>query len=549
MNQPRRRVLLIGATGVFGERLARQLAAWPDVELILAARRLAPLQALAGHLGGVETLVFDRNDPGALKALAPFAVIDCAGPFQGADYRLPLAALSAGAHYLDIADGRAFVAGFPDALDAAAKAAGLAAVTGCSSTPALTHAALDELTAGWSRIDKVEGAISPGAKAPRGMAVIAAILSWAGRPVRVFEDGAWRERAGWSRPRRDHFPGVGHRWTALAETPDLDLLPARFHPYRSATFRAGVASPVLHLGLWLLTWPVRWRFVTSLQPFASALAKIAGLFASLGSDRGGMKVSATGMGVEGERRTARWTLAAKDGAGPNVPVAPAAALVRRLIDRGGPPAGAHACVGLVDLAAITGVLPREQFTYTLRSTFPDRAALLPAVLGASFDDFPEAVRQVHAGATSTTWAGTARARRGRGLAGAVAALQGLPSSGRYGDFEVVMAVEGAQERWERRFGPARFRSVLSRDDDPLCFREQLGPLAFVFDPEVTTGGFRWRLVGWRLAGARLPLALAPQVRALTHARDGAYRFHVVVSMPIVGLLCAYAGRLTRADRR
>lgn len=549
MKAARRRVLLIGATGVFGERLARRLATWPDVELILAARRRAPLEALATDLGGARALVFDRNDPDALTDLAPFAVIDCAGPFQGSDYRLPLATLAAGACYLDIADGRAFVAGFPDAVDASARRAGLAAVTGCSSTPALTHAALNVLTAGWSRIDDVESAISPGANAPRGAAVIDAILSWAGRPVRIFEGGAWRERPGWSRPRRMHFPGVGRRWTALAETPDLDLLPARFHPQRSAVFRAGVASPVLHLGLWLLTWPVRCRLIPSLRPFAGMLARLAGLFAGLGSDRGGMQVRVTGAGPDGERRVARWTLAAADGAGPNVPVAPATALLRRLIDDAPPLAGAQACIGLVDLNAIVAELPRDRFTYTLRSARPDRSALLPAVLGEGFDRLPEAVRAVHAGATSAVWSGVASARRGRGLAGAVAALQGLPASGRYGDFEVAITVEGNAERWERRFGGARFCSVLSRDHDPLQFRERLGPLAFVFDPQVTASGFRWRLTGWRLAGAPLPLALAPRVRALSHARDGVYRFNVVVALPILGLLCGYAGRLTQGDPR
>jgi len=39
-------------------------------------------------------------------------VIHCAGPFQSQDYRVALAAMAAGAHYLDLADGRQFVARF-----------------------------------------------------------------------------------------------------------------------------------------------------------------------------------------------------------------------------------------------------------------------------------------------------------------------------------------------------------------------------------------------------------------------------------------------------
>jgi N-acetyl-gamma-glutamylphosphate reductase len=34
-----RRIVLVGASGVFGARLAAMIARWPDVVLVLAARR------------------------------------------------------------------------------------------------------------------------------------------------------------------------------------------------------------------------------------------------------------------------------------------------------------------------------------------------------------------------------------------------------------------------------------------------------------------------------------------------------------------------------
>ena len=34
-----RRVVLIGASGMFGARMAARLARWPDIELVLAGRR------------------------------------------------------------------------------------------------------------------------------------------------------------------------------------------------------------------------------------------------------------------------------------------------------------------------------------------------------------------------------------------------------------------------------------------------------------------------------------------------------------------------------
>src|SRR5262249_31754326 len=150
-----------------------------------------------------------------------------------------------------------FVAGF-GALDAAARAAGVVALTGASSTPALSHAVLDRLTAGWQRIDRIEIAISPGNRAaPRGLAVIRSILSYAGRPVRVFAGGRGRGRRGGGRTRRRGMPGLGRRWLSLCETPDLDLVPARFAPRDAAVFRAGLELSVMHLGLLCASLPVR----------------------------------------------------------------------------------------------------------------------------------------------------------------------------------------------------------------------------------------------------------------------------------------------------
>ncbi len=119
------------------------------------------------------------------------------------------------------------MANFAEALDTQARAAGVLAITGASSTPALSHAALTPLVANWSRLDNIVVAICPGANAPRGLSVIQAILSYAGRPVRIFSDGHWMTSHGWSKARRLDIPGLGRRWASLCETPDLDLLPAR----------------------------------------------------------------------------------------------------------------------------------------------------------------------------------------------------------------------------------------------------------------------------------------------------------------------------------
>ena len=440
--------------------------------LVLAARSQAPLVALRERLGEhVEVAVFDRNNPDRLSALSPWTVVDAAGPFQGAGYALALAAVEAGAHYVDLADGRAFVACFEEAVDAPARKAGVLAVTGASSTPALTHAALDRMTAGWTRIDRVFSAISAGSRAPRGTSLIRAILSWTGRPVRCFVDGRWRERPGWGGMRRVSIPTVGRRWVALAETADLDLMPARFTPTREGLFHAGLESPVLQWALWLLSWPVRLGLVRSLEPLAGLLGQGGGLVAWMGSDRSGMVVEAEGLGLEGEPLRSRWTLFAEPGAGPTTPAAPAAAVLRALLDGRLTRIGAAPCVGLLPLDELLAPLSHLPIGRRLDEMHPAAAGMFPRLLGPVFDALPPTVRAAHDGAATLRFEGRAVARGSSGLATLVRAFLGLPGRGRH-SAAVKIAPDAGGEAWTRRFGSQRFRTRLAPvADDAGAFEE------------------------------------------------------------------------------
>jgi hypothetical protein len=353
-----RRVLLVGATGVFGSRLARLLSAMPGIELILAARHMDALNDLERDLRvqgahcQIQSRVFDRRITEDLYTMKPWLVIDAAGPFQESDYALALAAVRCGAHSIDLADGRTFVADFPGALQAEALQAGVVAITGASSTPALSHAALEDLTRGWLRLDKVAVVISPGGRSPRGLSVTEAILSYAGKPLRVYRQSRWVEAAGWSGLRRLTMPGLGARWASICETPDLDLLKQRFDVADEALFLAGLDPPAMHLGLTLLSLLVRFRIVASLRPLARLLLSLAYPLTAFSSDRGGMVVLAEGVDAAGAPIRGRWALWAEKGSGPNTPAAPAAALVRKLLAGNGPPAGAYACTGLLSMIEI-----------------------------------------------------------------------------------------------------------------------------------------------------------------------------------------------------
>lgn len=342
-NEPLR-VLIIGATGVFGSRLVQRLAREEGIALVLAARNCDRIDALANRLGvAADIRQIDRTRISSADLIDVDVVIDAAGPFQQSHPYVIEAALTAGVHYIDLADGRAFVAAIAD-YDERAKAAGIAIVSGVSSIPALSHAVLDTLTEGWSGIDTIRVGIFPGNRAPRGLAVVEAILSYAGRPVRVFRDGRWGEVPGWGLTQRWDIDGVGKRWASVCDTPDQDLLVARYKPAQSAEFFAGVELTTMHIGLLLLSLPVRWGPVSSLRPLSRLLHRVATWLRPFGSDRGAMLVEVTGSGG-----TARWTLDASGNRGPYVPVLACVALLRRWRDVP-PPAGAGPCVGMLTLA-------------------------------------------------------------------------------------------------------------------------------------------------------------------------------------------------------
>jgi hypothetical protein len=544
-----RRIVVVGATGVFGARLSRAIAKWPDAALVLAARRAPELEALgaalqaAGAANPIEITVIDRDAPADLERHRPWAVVDCAGPFQGSDYRLAKAALACGAHYLDMADGRAFVAGFCEAIDPLAIAAGRQAVTGASSTPALSHAAIDEMTRGWRRIDAVEAAIAPGARAPRGLSVTRAILSWVGRPVRVFAGGAWRTRAGWNMLRRSRMPGLGMRWLSLAETADLDLLPTRFDTRSEAIFLAGLEAPLEHLGLWLLSLAVRFGWISRIEGWAGLLLTVSRRLAPLGSDRGGMSVTARGWGPDGEAALARWSLVAEAGCGPQIPTLATAAMLRLWLDGPAPAAGAHVCVGRVGLSAILAQAADLPIRTRFEASAPEDACLARRLMGGAFGDLPASVRRVHTGEVPGHFVGRAKARGGAGLARLARLLAAMPGPGDY-DLAVNITPTANGEVWTRRFGERRLRSRLRGDARNIgAFEESIGPLTFAFDAEPAASGYRWRFRGWRTGPVRLPNAIAPRIHARCFDRGGVYRFSVVVAHAWVGLIIAYAGWL------
>jgi hypothetical protein len=537
------RILVLGGYGGFGARLSRRLAARGH-EVIVAGRSLAKAQAFCAARSGMTPFAADRNgDIGAvLAAHRPEILIDAAGPFQGSDYRVPLACARAGVAYIDLADARAFVSGI-GVLDEAAHVAGVAIIAGASSVPALSGAVARRLAEGLEAVRAVEVAISASNHATAGASIAAAILSYVGQPVRLWRGRRWDRGWGWQELRRETFrlEGAGalrNRWLAIADVPDHELLPEALPGRPAVVFRAGTESAVQTVGLWLVSWPVRWLSLKSLTRVAPMLLPLQRLSRWMSDGRSAMSVRMTGEagGAFVERQ---WTLIATDGDGPEIPTL-AAVLLAEAVATGTIAPGARDSGRLLDLDAFEPLFR----TLSIRHAITERALPPPLyvrVMGGRYAALPEAVRTMHRVCGDAGASGEATVDRGTNMAARmVAAVMGFPRAGAH-PLHVSFIERDGVEQWTRSFGNQRFTSHLSERNGRLV--ERFGPLRFHFDLPSDARGLEMRIVRWSCFGVPLPLALAPQSVAREWEEGGRFHFDVSIALPLVGMVVHYRGWL------
>lgn len=346
-------VLVLGGYGNFGAYICKALAQDENIRLLIAGRNLEKAQNFAVLLGlparrgqyldaEVTTLASE------LRGLAVETVIHTAGPFQGQDYRVARACIDAGCNYIDLADGREFVAGI-SALDAAAKVAGVLVTSGASSVPALSSAVVDHILPEFSRLDAIRHGIASGAKTP-GLATMRAVLGYCGKSFMRLENGVRTSVVGWQDLHARRYPEpIGRRWLASCDVPDLVLFPQRYPEVKTVTFHAGLGVPVSHWATWALSWLVRWGWLDSLAGLARPLQWLSRTIEPLGTRNSAMYVELSGLGKSGQPLTRTWHLAAFDNDGPNIPCGAAIALAKKLARGDLLPKGAMPCLGLLTL--------------------------------------------------------------------------------------------------------------------------------------------------------------------------------------------------------
>jgi saccharopine dehydrogenase-like NADP-dependent oxidoreductase len=551
-----RAVLLVGATGAFGERLAEGLIR-SGIAVIGAARNTARLDVLARCLGPrftaepLERSTIDAACLHALRARWPglFAVADASGPFQTSDHRLPRAAIGASLHYIDLADARAFVSGIR-VLDAEARAANVAVLAGASSTPALSHAVLDTLVAGSRKVIAIEVGIAPGNRAPRGLSTVQAVLSTVGQPIRVFRGCRWTEEAGWGLNKTIELPGIGKRRVALCETADLDLLVERYHPAADAVFRAGLELRVLHEGVGALGLLVRLGILKSLAALARPLRVLAEMFKPFGTDSGGMRVDALLENDAGELVRRVWTLAADAGDGLYVPTLPALAALKMLADGTLEWRGAAPCTGFIPYRAIAAEFGHHNIT-TQTTEISAPAPLIRRLLGDAYDALPPAIRRAHEVHGVLVLEGKADAISPDHVLGTLIAwVFRLPRSGSNMPVRVEMRSEDdGSETWTRIYPGVTMRSNLRNVDSRTHqLDELLGPLSIRLQWQPTQRGLQLKTLSARLFGCQLPAFLRPRSHASeTVGEDGLFHFDVPIALPLIGTIVHYKGYLKPAE--
>jgi hypothetical protein len=342
------RVIVLGGTGNFGARIVRALRDDPAIELLVAGRRGASVPG-AERVKAVVLDIAEMELGRRLRDLSPELVIHCVGPFQGQDYRVATATLDAGAHYLDLADGREFVTQFAKEMNEKAVNVGRTAITGVSTLPALSSAVVEELRQGLSSIESIEVIIAPGQRAPRGRATLEAVFSYLGSPFPVWRRGNWTRSWGWMDLRGIRLD-IGLRFAAACDVPDLALFPSRFAGVQTVTFHAALEFRAQHLALWGLAALRRIGSPFPVHRWAVDLGDLGSWFDSAAGDKGGMCVSVVGHRGHGGRIRRTWQLTAPATDGPEIPCMPATLLARRFARGETPASGAFECMGFLRLS-------------------------------------------------------------------------------------------------------------------------------------------------------------------------------------------------------
>ncbi|PFG71419.1 saccharopine dehydrogenase-like protein [Pseudomonas poae] len=348
------RVMVIGGYGNFGSIICRHLAGAPGIELVVSGRhphklrgKVDALKASSGR--ECESWCGDAmaaGFAGVLQSMDIQLVIHTGGPFQGQSYAVAQHCIDAGVNYCDLSDCRTFVNGV-GVLDAKARQAGVAVLSGCSSVPTLSSAIIDQYRYRFMRIDTIEHGISSSAKMP-GLSTIEGVLAYAGKPIKQLKQGQVHEVLGWQDLTLRRMPQLGTRVLANVDVPDMDIFAGRYGAH-TLRFKAGAGLKLGGVANYLLAQALRMGIVRDHLAWAARLHRLGTWFERFGDGKSAMYIDVQGLGMHGQPLSLAVQLTALDDKGPEIPSCAAVALATKMAHGYVPEPGARPCVGEISV--------------------------------------------------------------------------------------------------------------------------------------------------------------------------------------------------------
>ncbi len=527
------RVLIIGGYGTFGGRLAELFAPDARLTLIVAGRSRDKARAFCAGRAGLQPAVFDRDGDldAQLAALAPDVVVDASGPFQTYGTAVVEACLRHGLHYLDLADATEFVDGIAR-YDAQAKAKGLVLLSGVSTFPVLTSAAIRRLGGAG---ETVVAGIAPSPHVEVGLNVIRVIAGYAGK--RIGDGYALMSARRFVVAPPGRVPLKPTRFS-LVDVPDRVLLPKLYPGLRNVWMGAGPTPALWHRCLSWLAWLVRLHLLPSLA-FLASLMQWVMRHLTWGEHRGGFFLETGGRS---------WHLIAEGTEGASIPSMAAYAILMKWLDGCAPAPGARACTTDLEIEDYERVFTGRAIHTGVRERGDPSWPLYRRALGSAWDALPAPIRDMHD--ATGTWVAQGRADIERGtnpLARIAAFVNRFPKAGRDVPITVRFDESGGRETWTRIFAGKSFSSVQyeGRGRDERLIVERFGPMAFAMAMVVSDGRMQLVVRGWSFLGLALPKILMPVGNTYESVEGGRFNFHVEIGFPWTGLIVRYRGFLER----
>ena len=169
--------------------------------------------------------------------------------------------------------------------------------------------------------------------------------------------------------------------------------------------------------------------------------------------------------------------------------------------------------------------------------------------GSAFNDLDPMIQKLHLSGGQLQ--GKVNLQFGEGLAGFIgrrlAVKVGLPNSPGEKDLKVEIKNNNGFLVWSREFDRNnKMVSIFTPFDIyPNGFwREQTGVIKLDLGVKVIDGGWYWQQKAIWFKSLQLPLWLFPSSNAYKKIVNGFYEFSVSFSLPILGKLFSYSGRLS-----